>query len=32
MTVFIFLGSLLAAMDIGVPIAYALLVSGAALM
>ncbi len=32
MTVFIFLGSLLAAMAIGVPIAYALLVSGAALM
>ena len=32
MTVFIFLGSLLAAMAIGVPIAYALLVSGVALM
>ena len=30
MTVFIFLGSLLAAMAIGVPIAYALLVSGVA--
>ena len=32
MTVFIFLGSLLAAMAIGVPIAYALLLSGVALM
>jgi len=32
MTVFIFLGALLAAMAIGVPIAYSLLVSGAALM
>ena len=32
MTVFIFLGALLAAMAIGVPIAYALLVSGVALM
>jgi tripartite ATP-independent transporter DctM subunit len=32
MTVAIFLGSLLAAMALGVPIAYALLVSGAALM
>ncbi|PKO68252.1 MAG: L-dehydroascorbate transporter large permease subunit [Betaproteobacteria bacterium HGW-Betaproteobacteria-16] len=32
MTIFIFLGSLLAAMAIGVPIAYALLVSGVALM
>ncbi|MEG1679902.1 MAG: TRAP transporter large permease subunit, partial [Stenotrophomonas sp.] len=32
MTVFIFLGSLLAVMAIGVPIAYALLVSGVALM
>jgi len=32
MTIFIFLGSLLAAMALGVPIAYALLVSGAALM
>ena len=32
MTVFIFLGSLLAAMAVGVPIAYALLVSGVALM
>ena len=32
MTVFIFLGTLLAAMAIGVPIAYALLVSGVALM
>ncbi|GHC84199.1 dehydroascorbate transporter [Pseudorhodoferax aquiterrae] len=32
MTVFIFLGALLAAMAIGVPIAYALLVSGIALM
>jgi tripartite ATP-independent transporter DctM subunit len=32
MTVFIFLGSLLAAMAIGIPIAYALLVSGVALM
>lgn len=32
MTVFIFIGSLLAAMAIGVPIAYALLVSGVALM
>ena len=32
MTVFIFLGSLLAAMALGIPIAYALLASGAALM
>jgi TRAP-type transport system large permease protein len=32
MTVFIFLGSLLAAMAIGVPIAYSLLLSGVALM
>ncbi len=32
MTIFIFLGSLLAAMAIGVPIAYALLLSGVALM
>ena len=32
MTVFIFLGSLLAAMAIGVPIAYSLLLSGLALM
>jgi tripartite ATP-independent transporter DctM subunit len=32
MTIFIFLGSLLGAMALGVPIAYALLVSGAALM
>ncbi len=32
MTVFIFLGALLAAMAIGVPIAYALLLSGVALM
>lgn len=32
MTVFIFLGSLLAAMAIGLPIAYALLASGVALM
>ncbi|MEK8028329.1 TRAP transporter large permease subunit [Pseudaquabacterium rugosum] len=32
MTVFIFLGALLAAMFIGVPIAYALLLSGVALM
>ena len=32
MTLFIFLGSLLLAMALGVPIAYALLVSGAALM
>ncbi|MFM2406273.1 MAG: hypothetical protein RL223_4153 [Pseudomonadota bacterium] len=32
MTIFVFLGSLLAAMAIGVPIAYALLLSGAALM
>ncbi len=30
MTIFIFLGSLLAAMAIGVPIAYALLLSGVA--
>jgi tripartite ATP-independent transporter DctM subunit len=32
MTIFIFLGSLLAAMAIGVPIAYSLLLSGVALM
>ncbi|URI08003.1 TRAP transporter large permease subunit [Aquincola tertiaricarbonis] len=32
MTVFIFLGSLLAAMAIGIPIAYSLLLSGVALM
>jgi TRAP-type transport system large permease protein len=32
MTVLVFLGSLLAAMALGIPIAYALLVSGAALM
>jgi TRAP-type transport system large permease protein len=32
MTIFIFLGSLLAAMALGMPIAYALLVSGVALM
>jgi tripartite ATP-independent transporter DctM subunit len=32
MTVFIFLGSLLGAMALGIPIAYALLVSGVALM
>ena len=32
MTVFIFLGSLLAAMAVGIPIAYSLLVSGLALM
>lgn len=32
MTIFIFLGALLAAMAIGVPIAYALLLSGVALM
>ncbi len=32
MTIFIFLGSLLGAMALGMPIAYALLVSGAALM
>jgi TRAP-type transport system large permease protein len=32
MTVFIFLGSLLAGMAVGIPIAYALLVSGVALM
>ena len=32
MTVFVFLGSLLAAMAIGIPIAYALLVSGVVLM
>ncbi|HSW09093.1 TRAP transporter large permease subunit [Aquabacterium sp.] len=32
MTVFIFLGSLLAAMALGIPIAYALLATGAALM
>ena len=32
MTVFIFLGSLLAAMALGIPIAYSLLVSGVALM
>ena len=32
MTVFIFLGSLLAAMALGVPIAYSLLLSGVALM
>ena len=32
MTVFIFLGSLLAVMALGVPIAYALLLSGVALM
>src|SRR2546429_2130736 len=32
MTVFIFLGSLIGAMLLGIPIAYALLVSGVALM
>jgi len=32
MTIFVFLGSLLVAMALGIPIAYALLVSGAALM
>ena len=32
MTIFIFLGSLLAAMAFGIPIAYSLLISGAALM
>ena len=32
MTVFIFLGSLLGAMALGIPIAYSLLVSGVALM
>jgi len=32
MTVFIFLGSLLAGMAVGIPIAYALLVSGVAMM
>lgn len=32
MTVFIFLGSLLAAMALGIPIAYSLLLSGVALM
>lgn len=32
MTIFVFLGSLLGAMALGMPIAYALLVSGAALM
>ena len=32
MTVFIFLGSLLAAMGVGIPIAYSLLLSGVALM
>jgi tripartite ATP-independent transporter DctM subunit len=32
MTIFVFLGSLLGAMAIGIPIAFALLVSGAALM
>jgi hypothetical protein len=32
MTVLIFLGSLLAAMAIGLPIAYSLLLSGVALM
>ena len=32
MTVFIFLGSLLGAMALGIPIAYALLVCGVALM
>lgn len=32
MTVFIFLGSLLGAMALGIPIAYSLLVCGVALM
>jgi len=32
MTIFVFLGSLLAAMAFGIPIAYSLLISGAALM
>jgi TRAP-type transport system large permease protein len=32
MTVFIFLGSLVGAMALGIPIAYALLASGVALM
>ena len=32
MTIFIFLGSLLAAMALGIPIAFALLASGVALM